>query len=514
MSPPNIYYSAILMTAGVACLVVAVMVWYARRGDTGAYSLVVFLLALSWWDITYAIFWIGFPGLTPYFWLDATLTGAFVVPTSFLIFSLEYSRLQKWLTRPVLFALMIEPLLVFIIQWTDPWHDLYFGGKRALNTTMILDAGPVSWANVYYSYILILISIVILGVTYYRSVGIYRNQAAMILAAIIIPWVVHIGYMSTGGLLPNADVTPFIFSTTALVLAFALVRYRLLDIMPIAHSVLIENMSEGVIVLDTLGRVVDINPAAQRVTQLSVKLSLGAPVEQVFVKWSEIVAMFQEVNQARVEVQVGETCLDFRVSPLKDNHNLLVGRLIVWRDITDLKNTQAKLEKLATTDALTQIFNRRYFFEKAETELKRMMRQNRALSVALLDIDHFKSINDTYGHPAGDIVLIAFAKICQLNIRDFDVLARFGGEEFALLMPETDLEQAHQVGERLRAVISESLIELGVKSIHLTASLGIAELTDKQDSLENLLHRADQSLYAAKESGRNRVVLWSESLNK
>ena len=259
VSPPNIYYSAILMAEGVACLIVSIMIWYMRRGSTSAASLSILLLGLSWWDITYAIFWVDFPGPTPYFWLDITLVGAFIVPTALFVFSLEHARLERWLTRPIIFSLLVEPVLAFILLWTDPWHNLFYGGKRALNTTMILDAGVVHWANIIYSYALILISLVILSVAAYRSVGIYRRQTFLIIAALVIPWIVHISFLSTGGLLPNADVTPFIFSITAMIFAFALVGYRLLDIVPIARTFLIENMSEGVIVLDTHDRVVDIS---------------------------------------------------------------------------------------------------------------------------------------------------------------------------------------------------------------------------------------------------------------
>jgi diguanylate cyclase (GGDEF)-like protein len=512
MTPPNIYYSALLMASGVSCLVVATLIWYMRRTATGAHSLAVFLLALSWWDITYAIFWIDFPGPTPYFWLDITLLGAFTVPTSFLIFSLQYAHLQKWLKRPMILALLIEPLATLVLLLTDSWHNLYFGGNRTLNTTRILDAGPVSWANIYYSYILIFIGIVILSLTLYRSVGIYRKQTTVILAATIIPWVVHISYISSGGLLPDADVTPFIFSITALAIAFALARYRLLDIVSIARSVLIENMSEGVIVLDTQNRVVDINPAAQSELHLSAKTSIGKPVEEVLSTWSDIVTKFQNVDRARVEIPLGNSYFDLRISPLLDHRGQFVGRLIVWRDITDLKHTQLKLEKLATMDVLTQVFNRRYFLEAAETNIKRAARLKQPLALALMDIDHFKNINDTFGHPAGDQALIAFAKICQENIREFDVFARFGGEEFALLMPGIGSKQASQVVERLRLIVSESTLDLDLHSVSITVSLGIADLAGEHDTLDLILHRADQALYAAKQSGRNRVVVWQESL--
>ena len=509
MNPPNIYYSSLLMAAGVICLVVAAIVWVMRRGAPGAKALTVFLLGLSWWDITYSIFWMNFRGPTPYFWLDITLVGAFTVPTAFLIFSLTQVRLQNWLTRPVVFALLIEPVFTFIVLWTDPWHGLFFGGKRALNTTMILDAGPVSWVNVYYSYFLVLVSVLILIFAFYRSVGIYRTQTGMIVAAVLVPWAVHIGFLSTGGILPNADITPFIFSITAVIIAFALINFRLLDVIPIAHSVLFENMSEGVIVLDTQDRVVNINPAALSVAGSSAAEAIGAPVAKVLSFWPNLVAQFQGGSQANIELPVGEAYLDLRISQLTDERGQLVGRLIVWRDIAELKATQAKLEQLATVDGLTGVLNRRSFMEKAGVEFERSARYGKPLSMALMDIDQFKKINDTYGHQAGDQVLIQIANLCMGNIREIDSFARFGGEEFLLLMPETTAEEAYQICERLRLLIMYTIIRVENVPISPTISLGITTRLNMQEEFEPVLRCADKALYSAKQSGRNRTEVWS-----
>ncbi len=124
------------------------------------------------------------------------------------------------------------------------------------------------------------------------------------------------------------------------------------------------------------------------------------------------------------------------------------------QDITERKRLEKILQQQATTDELTGLFNRRYFLELAPRELKRATRRHDSISVALLDVDHFKQINDTYGHQAGDQALIAFAKICQQHIREMDMLARFGGDEFVLLLPEADSEQACEVVERIRLALA------------------------------------------------------------
>lgn len=512
MLPPNVSYSALLLAAGVGCLVVAVAIWLKRREAVGATSLSAYLMGLSWWDITYGIFWADIPGPTPYFWLDITLFGAFVVPTSFLIFALEYSNLQKWLGRPFIFSATIEPALISILLCTDPWHNLYFGGKRALNTTMLVEMGPAAWANLYYSYLLIFIGVLVLAVTLYRSRGVYRMQATFILAATVTPWIIHILFLSLDSrvLFPNADITPFIFSITALLIAYALIRYHLLDVVPIARSILIESMSEGVCVLDSQNRIVDINQSAR--DALPSELYIGQRVEQVFKRWIDIVSHFFDEEMAQIEVVIEDRYLDLRISPVHDKRQRFLGKLVVWRDITELKNTQLRLQQLATIDELTLAFNRRHFMELAEAQFNQAIRQNQPFALALIDLDYFKGINDKYGHPAGDQVLAEFSRMFSMNIRDFDVFGRLGGEEFALLMPNSDIHFAYQVSERMRSMIANTPIPINDEEVVLTFSLGVAMLQGAQDTLAALFRRADQALYAAKYSGRNRVAIWEEQL--
>ncbi len=510
-NPPNLLYSAILLIAGVACLIVGMAIHQRRRANEVS-ALLVMLLALSWWDITYAIFWLGFPGPTPYFWLDITMVGVYIVPTAILVFSLDHARLRHWLPRPILIFLFVEPVLAFLLQWTDPWHNLYFGGKRALNTTMLLNLGPAGWANIYYSYILVFAAVVILFAHLFRSVGIYRGQTATILAAVIVPWIVNIGSVSTGGLLPNADVTPFIFTVTALAISLSIWGYRLLDIMPIAHNVLIENMNDGVVVLDTQNRIVDMNPAALGIFGGSASKSIGHYAREVFSRWEAIQPILEEERQTGVGMSVGRKYLDLQVTPLKNRREQLVGRLMVWRDITALKTAQDELEKLASLDGLTGVYNRRTFMEKATVEVVRASRLRKPLSILLMDIDHFKDVNDNYGHSAGDQVLMNFAKVCIEGIRGYDIFARMGGEEFALLIPDTDAQEALWVAERLRNSVATQSAMVGGRPVFITISIGIAELMSDDEGVDGIINRADKALYSSKNSGRNHSQVWQAAM--
>jgi diguanylate cyclase (GGDEF)-like protein len=507
MSPPNYLYSGLLFAAGLICLIVSLLTWQLRRPAKGAVSLVVLLLALSWWDITYAIFWADLPGPTPYFWLDITYVGAVIVPTSLLIFALQLNSIENWLKPSVIAVLCVEPLLVTIALWSDPWHNLFFGGQREMNAGMILSGGAVFWGNVIYSYALILMAFILFLRSFFRSAGLYRKQFSMILLGLGFTWLNSIIFLLGHNPLPGADNTPFSFTLTGMFFAHSLFRYRLLDVVPIARSMLVDSMSDGIVVLDSRNRLVDMNPVAQG---LLSQTQIGDPLEKIEETLPEIIKQFHDKDSLSAEIALENPVryLDFRISPVMDSRGQALGRLIVWRDITELKLLQLELNELATRDMLTHAYNRRHFEKLAQAEWARSVRFDHSMSLVLLDIDHFKNVNDTQGHQTGDLVLAEFAKLCEQAKRDQDLFARWGGEEFIFLLPETEGKQAFLFAKRLGKLISETPIKGNNELVNITCSLGITSSNANQDSLESMFRRADDALYEAKHAGRNRAVLW------
>lgn len=170
----------------------------------------------------------------------------------------------------------------------------------------------------------------------------------------------------------------------------------------------------------------------------------------------------------------------------------------------------SKVQEMAMTDSLTNIFNRRRFFELADAEFERSHRYHHPLSIIMMDIDHFKRVNDSHGHAAGDIVLRQVAAICKSSLRTVDIFARYGGEEFVVMLPETNAEEASYTAERMRSLVARTPISLGDKSIQVTLSFGVVELDESCKNIEELLDRSDQALYASKHNGRNRVSIWQK----
>lgn len=182
--------------------------------------------------------------------------------------------------------------------------------------------------------------------------------------------------------------------------------------------------------------------------------------------------------------------------------------LVAINDISQRKQMEAELFRQASTDALTGLSNRRYFLAQAEQELRRARRFSREMSVMMIDLDHFKQVNDTHGHATGDVVLQGFVRRALESLRQSDSLGRLGGEEFAVLLPETALEAATEVAERMRQNVADRPFIAGTSTvIHSSISIGVAQLDARDGTVDDVLNRADEALYRAKKQGRNCVEM-------
>lgn len=188
--------------------------------------------------------------------------------------------------------------------------------------------------------------------------------------------------------------------------------------------------------------------------------------------------------------------------------------VMISADITDKKNAESRLTQmseelffLATTDALTNVYNRRYFIEQAEVEQRRCRREDYGYALLMLDLDFFKNINDNYGHACGDSVLTTVADAIKSQLREYDLLGRIGGEEFAILLPNTTSATALSIAQRIRNSIENLTIECKTHSLKITASIGVALDEQANKDIEDLFLIADKLLYKAKENGRNQVAI-------
>ena len=284
---------------------------------------------------------------------------------------------------------------------------------------------------------------------------------------------------------------------------------------------IIELAQDAILTTDVNLNITLFNPAAERLFGYAANEIVGRPLtllipERVRHSHTMFVTTFAASNvNTRPMSDRGEvTGLTFdgrefpaEISIAKLQHPDGMLYTAVVRDISERKRVEQELRRMATTDPLTGLWNRRRFMELSEGELSRMRRYGRPVSVLMLDIDHFKSINDTHGHAAGDEALCQLAGLCRSALRETDHLGRLGGEEFAVLLPETGLDEAADVAERLRRRLADSAFPLscGV-TLRMTASIGVASCADDDTTIDRALGRADHALYRAKNNGRNQVV--------
>ncbi|NWG33790.1 MAG: diguanylate cyclase [Chloroflexi bacterium] len=528
-------YSILLAVSAFTTLIVLFIV--RRRSAPGSRALQGMLLGMCLWGFFYALSWVAVPLEHKIFWLKIMYMGVVMVPGFFLIFILRITRRDDWITFRTLMLILVEPALALTFLWTAP--SLFFpsieltsqGGYAILE----IRRGVFFWINTAYSYTLILLSFILLGISYRHANSFFRKQYLIIILGSVVPFVFSTYTHLRPGSSAEPDYAPATFGIAGMVYAYAIFRHQFMDVIPIARSRLIENMSDGILVLDAQGRIVDINPAMKTFLEEEPASLLGRKVSDMIHLWNGNADLLLNSMETRTELRFPNRTsryLDLRVTPLYDDDQRLSGRLIIFRDITDRKEVekdlrhamdrlqtqlieigvlQSQLREQAIRDALTNLFNRRYLEETLERELARAVREIYPLCIVMMDIDHFKDVNDTYGHEAGDLVLKTLAETVTKQSRQGDFVCRYGGEEFVLVMPNITIEVAKERVSSLHRSIASLSISFGRFNLNVTMSMGISWYPKHGETKESLLRAADRALYAAKNGGRNRVVVYNPS---
>jgi len=286
----------------------------------------------------------------------------------------------------------------------------------------------------------------------------------------------------------------------------ALVDYQKIEIISIATVTAMTHIREGFILVDADNNYLASNPAMARMLSGITELARGEPI---FLTrgWPE---ELNNIEHNTVEFSIdGESTRYFRVSisPVFIEDETLIARILLFTDITDHVNFLTELEKAAYIDSLTGLYNRKHFLELAEVDIGRAVRMNQLVYIGMLDLDFFKNINDTYGHTAGDMVLKTVADVIQQAIRSYDLIGRYGGEEFVFMFTLINETEAYKIAERIRENMENAVTDYEGKELRITCSIGLTRFLET-DTLKTAIQKADEALYVAKRAGRNLVRIY------
>ena len=500
----------LLVLSGAALLVLSIIA-FQQRSSALVLSFAVTMFCAAIWNFGFAAEVIS-PSLDQkIFWANVQFIGIVFLSPGWLVMTM-FATGQSRRAVKIIPPLVIIPILTILLAWTNPAHHI-FRQSPSINSigvpfpVLVSDYSPYFYAvHAPYGYLLFLISFYLLFRSWKQTPLIYRRQRSILAVSLAIPLLVDVLYVLGISPIPSFNFTSTVFTISGLLLSMNIFKYHFLDILPLAYEAAITEMDVGVIVLDAPGRVSHLNPAAEKITGVAGNQAIGADIAQIFPVLSPVWTSAQAYMEIAVNHGENEYTYQVTKSAILQRKNKLIGQVITLNDITERVKLHQQIEKLSITDPLTDALNRRALVLHGEQEIQRAHRYHRNLTLILLDVDDFKRINDTYGHPSGDYVLKTIVQTIQKLIRANDFIFRYGGDEFIILLVETDVNEAQEPVNRIHQELEHVSVRAGQDiPLQIQVSLGVTGLS-ANDNLEIMLQRTDQALYQAKAAGKGQTV--------
>lgn len=501
----------------------------------GGVTLLLLFVSIFFWSGTAGYEAAAISQTLKIFWSKLAYFGAYLSPPFFLLFSLFYTNRSFKITPLKLVGLFIVPVVIITMAVTNEVHGLIWSGFRAGpagTNSLIYEHGTFFWVGMVYIFSIVFLASLTLLLYSVKSQRLYKRQNRLIILSSIFPIAGTILYVSGLNPFPGLDLIPATFMFTGAALLVGISKQKLLDVVPISHEFLLDQFEDAVMVLDEGMRIIDLNHAAEGMLNVGRDEAIGKFGEETIKLWKQLKMRLNPEVLQRFEIMQNEPTLKHlqtTISPLRNAREQFMGWTIVFTDITrrksaelqlqemnnqlekqlkEIQKLQQKLEEQAIRDALTGAYNRGYLDTTLQRELARAKRKGYPLSIIMIDIDHFKRINDTYGHKAGDLVIKSVGKMLLNDSRACDYVCRFGGDEFAVVMPEMEVEEAVRRAEKWRESLKQKHVMYRRKSIAPTISVGIAIFPAVSKGSGALVDSADRALYNAKQSGRDCVKVF------
>ena len=436
------------------------------------------------------------------------------VPMAMFLFIMDYYNIKvnKWLTLLLSILPLAAATMVVVPQLRKYFYTnySYYPGPPI---AQLMIEGSVFYYVFYAYFFLLLIACLVFSLWGAKKLSkIERWPSLAVFFAVFLP--TFVGIMYTLRLTPlELDLAPFALCFSLIFIGVAIYRFNLLKILPLAKDAILEQMNDAFIILDNENRYVESNSSAKKLFPVLSGMRVGQMMntEELFPKVTDGLDGRPLVSIMSNDVQ--------QHYHLAKNEILQYGKKLcicyTLHDITDTRKLLTELKVMATYDNLTNIYNRASFYELSARAMEMACVQNTTVSALGIDIDHFKVINDTYGHFCGDEILKSLVKKISGRLRASDIFGRVGGEEFNVLLLNTNLDNAITLAQNLQKMTEAETFLFNDKKIPVTISIGVAVFDEQRHaSLESLLVDADKALYESKKTGRNKVSFYCPSQQK
>lgn len=524
----------------MVCLGVIMLAhWVTRqRSFPGRDSFFLLHMASLWWLLAASLEMTAQGSECKQFWASMAWPGIVGLPTFWAVFLWQYVNSERQpLPLSQVAVLAVVPLVVWALALSNPWHGLFYTPETGPasdvpGAPILYRHGPLFYATAIYEYAFVLFCLAVVIKAAVLGTGVHRRHYLGFVVVTLLPWGANLSYVIWDVQLFGFDPTPFCFAFTLLAFSWLIVGVRLFDLLPVARHLLLEELLDPVLVVDTQRRVLEANPAARRLANQGDSWQ-GVPLVEWPVYGAALEAVLSQPLSANGDrlLTLEDPVRHFEVScraieRATRSSSSVLGQMLYLRDVTQrhvsecklaealavsedrlrtISSLHERLQEQALRDPLTGLYNRRYLEEFFDRELARAQREKKPLALALIDLDHFKALNDAHGHLVGDDVLVLVSQLLTDALRSTDAVFRIGGEEFLLILPGVAPEEARQRVEAICMQLANTQVSTRNGPQTVTLSAGMAFWPAQGEFLDELLQIADKALYQAKRSGRNQV---------
>jgi diguanylate cyclase (GGDEF)-like protein len=502
-----------------------------RPAFPGGGDFLAMQLAGAWWVACALCETVAASPDAKVFWAEMAWPGIVAAPGFWALFLWSYLQGGLRPPRPRWRRITLGIAgLSWVVALTNDWHHLLYVSAVPVDGSPggPLEYGHGAWffAITGYLYLVMLATVVLALQAVLRAPALYRQHHLGLLLAVTVPWLANIGYVSGSVRLFDFDPTPFSFVAMGAVFYWLIRRRRFLDLLPVARDALLDGLPDPVLVADAEGIIVDANAAAAGLPGMP-DTPLGGSLAAVPVL-REALGHLHRADRQGTDRLIAAAGRHYEAEAVPLLHGeRRAGLLLLLRDVTRRVEAEARLQEAlaalqaehetnlrlhrqlreqAMRDPLTGLHNRRFFDELKPLLLAKAQDSGQPMTAVMLDLDHFKRLNDTHGHQAGDAALRRFAALLQRGTRPGDAVFRLGGEEFLVLLPGMAPRQALPRIAEWRAMLAAE--EAAQEAGRVTFSAGVAGFPGDAAGWEELLRRADAALYRAKAEGRDRSTCW------